>query len=171
MGNLYIRGYKMKKIPLTKGKFAFVDDEDFETLHQYNWCMQGDYAARWKSRRAGEQGGSQVFYMHRVIMGIGDRSGDKREVDHINGNKLDNRKDNLRICSHAQNAANKVQRNRFGYKGVVKFNGKKYQSMIWDGKKNLHIGLFETIEAAARAYDKAAKELQGEFASLNFPEK
>ena len=161
----------MKKIPLTKGKFALVDDEDFEKLSKFNWCYQGEYAARWKSKKNGEQkdGTSNIYYMHRVILGLSDRKESGLECDHINGNKLDNRRENLRTCTHAENMRNSKPKNRFGYKGVVKYSSGKYQSMIWNGKKNLHLGMFVTVEEAAKAYDKAAKRIHGAFASLNFP--
>ena len=157
----------MKNIELTKGKFAIVDDEDYERLSKYNWCIQGQYAARAKSKKLGEFGGRLTIFMHRFIMGLGDKSND-RVVDHINGNPLDNRKENLRICTNRENLRNSKVHNRFGYKGVVSYRGGKYQAMIWDGKRNLHIGMFKELEEAARAYDRKAKEMLGQFARLNF---
>ena len=157
-----------KKIELTKGMFALVDDEDYDELSKHNWCMQGDYAARWKGKRKGETGGKLMFYMHRVIMGLSDKS--DIVVDHINRNKLDNRKENLRVCTSSDNSKNKKPYNRFGYKGIVKFSSGKYQAMIWDGKKNIHLGNFPNLQEAAREYDKAAKKYHGEFAYLNFPD-
>ncbi len=95
-----------------------------------------------------------------------------REIDHINGDKLDNRKVNLRICTSSQNAMNrKSLGNRFGYKGIVNYRNGKYQAMIWDGKHNLNLGMFTTKEDAAKAYDNAAVEIHGIYARLNFPEK
>ena len=103
-------------------------------------------------------------------MGLWDRDDGSLVVDHINGDPLDNRKSNLRICTQHNNLFNQKRGNKFGYKGVVKFFSGKYQAMIWDGKKNNHLGMFESKEDAARAYDKAAKELHGEYAYLNFPD-
>jgi len=158
----------MKLIPLTHGKFAQVDDDDYEWLSQFNWCVQGNYAARAKSKKRGEKGAFFVF-MHRAVMGLGDKRGIDRIVDHINRNSLDNRKENLRICTQSENLVNSRINNKFGYKGVVKFACGKYQAMIWNGKKNLHLGNYSELEDAARAYDAAAKMMHGEFASLNFP--
>ena len=98
-------------------------------------------------------------------------------VDHINGDALDNRKENLRVCSYSQNSCNKKIRSdsRSGYKGVVKV-GKKWQAYIGDPdtpatrKRRLYLGTYTTAEDAARAYDNRAKELYGDYALLNFPE-
>ena len=95
----------------------------------------------------------------------------KIEVDHINQNKLDNRKSNLRLCSHSQNGINKYKQsnNSSGFKGVC-FNKRrqKFMAFINKDKKRTYIGYFETAEEAGKAYDKKAKELFGEFACLNF---
>ncbi len=159
----------MKQIQLTKGMVALVDDEDYDELNKHNWCLQGQYAARAKGKKKGEIGGRLTITMHRVIMGLWDKDQDK-EVDHINGDKLDNRKENLRICTHSENMRNKKKRNRFGYKGIVKFACNKYETMIWNGKTNIHIGNFPTKEEAAKAYDEAAKKIHGIYAWLNFPD-
>ena len=94
-------------------------------------------------------------------------------VDHINGNPLDNRKSNLRICTNAENQRNKgvYKNNKSGYKGVHWFKrDKKWQAQIKHNNKSIHIGLYEDKEEAARAYDKKAKELHGNFKNLNFPD-
>lgn len=160
-----------KQIKLTQGRFALVDDCDYETLNKYNWSVSNGYATRAKSKKKGEEGGTYVIFMHRAILGLGDKREYKTEVDHINRNKLDNRRSNLRVCTHKQNSVNQRKGNRFGYKGIVKFAFNKYHAMIWDGKKNIHLGSFSTKEEAARAYDAAAKRLHGEYAFLNFPDK
>jgi len=96
-------------------------------------------------------------------------------VDHINGNPLDNRKSNLRICTRSENMRNRgaQKNNTSGYKGVSWHKHKKK----WGCKinkhngKQIHVGYYKDKEEAARAYDKKAKEFHGEFAKLNFPEK
>lgn len=91
-------------------------------------------------------------------------------VDHINRDKLDNRIANLRVATYAQNMRNAKKRsdNSSGYKGVRNQN-QKFTATIWKDGSPIHIGVFETKEQAARAYDDAAKVHHGEFASLNFP--
>ena len=94
-------------------------------------------------------------------------------VDHINGNPLDNRKSNLRICTNAENQRNRGvnKNNTSGYKGVcwAKQN-KKWKARIKHNGKLIHLGYYKDKEEAARAYDKKAKELHGEYAYLNFPD-
>ena len=104
-------------------------------------------------------------------------------VDHINHDGLDNRRENLRICTYSQNSQNKRRRvnSRSGYKGVYQIPEKykvrkRFQAYIGDpntpatNKRNIRLGTYLTAEEAARVYDKKAKELFGEFAELNFPE-
>jgi len=96
------------------------------------------------------------------------------QVDHINGNPLDNRRENLRICTRAQNTCNRkaVVNSKSGYKGVTKKNSsRKWIPEIRKDGKKLYLGSYNTPEEAAKAYDKAAKEIFGEFAKLNFPDK
>lgn len=156
----------MKEIQLTQGKVAWIDDEDFYLVSETGWTAicKGHkrtlwYAVTWNNGRA--------FEMHRLIMGFPEG----REVDHRNGNGLDNRRENLRIATTAQNQAN--QRKSCGvsrFKGVdLNRKAHTWRARIMQGQKSLHLGMFKTEEAAARAYDRAATELWGEFAWLNFP--
>jgi len=108
--------------------------------------------------------------MHRVIMKL--NFGDKRQVDHINGNGIDNRRNNLRICTQSQN--NQNQRTQIclkssKYKGVLWHKCcKRWMAQIKLNKKNKYIGLFKNEIDAAHAYDREAKELFGEYAKTNF---
>ena len=100
---------------------------------------------------------------------------DRMVIDHVNGDTLDNRKSNLRVCTRADNKRSrpKQSNNTLGYKGVFKTkNGHlRFGARIGNGRsKHQYLGSFNTIEEAARAYDQAAKEKHGEFAVLNFPE-
>ena len=109
--------------------------------------------------------------VHRVIMD----APKGMDVDHINGDPLDNRKENLRLCTRRENCRNKKVRadSKSGFKGVYVRPNDRYQAYIGDpAKKSRHInlGTYGTPEEAARAYDKKAIELHGEYAVLNFPE-
>jgi len=155
-----------KLIPLTQGKFAIVDAEDYDWLSQYKWCAAKDrytfYAHRGSS-------GTTVT-MHRVIM----RAPKGVMCDHINHNGLDNRKSNLRLCTNAQNQYNKSPKKGCAsrYKGVVwRRDCKKWRARIGFKRKRIHLGDFDDQMDAAMAYDDKAVELFGEFAYLNFPER
>lgn len=160
----------MKKIPLTQGKQAIVDDEDYGRLKQYKWhCLKQPvnfYAVRSKKK-----GRNQTqLRMHRLIMGapVG------MDVDHRNHDGLDNRKCNLRLCTRQQNHRNRRKRKKCSsiYKGVCWDKVcNKWKSYIMKSYKSHHIGYFGAEFDAAKSYDAKAKELFGEFAKLNFPEK
>lgn len=156
----------MKKIPLTRGKFALVDDEDFEALNEYKWqlttTMWGSYATR--KIKIGEK--KITKGMHRLLL----NPKDDELVDHINGNGLDNRRCNIRTCSHAQNTRNKSipKNNTSGYKGVHwSKKNKNWISQIVINSKAYHVGSFSEIKIAAIAYNMAAIKCYGEFALLN----
>lgn len=156
-----------REIPLTRGMVALVDDEDYGWLSQWKWYYSGrGYVCR-NVRRDGK---NVLLPMHRVIMGepVG------LEVDHKNHNKLDCRRANLRIATHAQNQQNgKKQKTNTSsrYKGVSRHR----RTTRWVGGigyrgRWTYLGVFLTEEDAARAYDAKACEYFGEFACLNFPE-
>lgn len=144
-----------KLIPLTKGEFAKVDNEDFDNVKDINWHFTYYGYAK-----------TSAFYMHRLILDCNQSD----YVDHINHDKLDNRKSNLRICSKHQNNMNtKSKKGTSIYKGVswAKDRNKWKSTIVMNGKQTL-IGSFENELEAAKAYDVKAKELFGEFAHLNF---
>ena len=154
-----------KMIPLTQGKVALVDDEDYKRISRRKWNAS-KHRNTWYARC------SEVFpalKMHREIM----HAPEGVQVDHVNGNGLDNRKKNLRLCTHAQNLRNsqKYKNNSSGYKGVH-WNKKRgvYQAYIMADRRHLYLGAFHTAELAARAYDRAARQYHGDYARLNFPE-
>ena len=159
----------MKLIPLSKGLFAKVDDEDFEYLNSFKWYAQAGgkrfYAAT--SYYDIKTQISYVYYMHRIIM----KPLKNLTVDHINHDPLDNQKSNLRVCTGKQNLWNKDTslntKKSSKYKGVhARRNG--FQATIRKGGKCYFLGDFKEEDEAAKAYDEKAKELFGEFASLNF---
>ena len=159
---------KMKYIPLTQGKFACVDDADYEWLNQYKWHAQKDgntwYAVRHITKPDGKR---QAVMMHRFILGLKP----SELTDHRNHNGLHNWQDNLRICNHSQNKQNSnPQKNGSSkYKGVYwKKSIHKWGTQIMKKGKNYHLGYFTSEIEAAKAYDIAAVKYFGEFASINF---
>jgi len=155
-----------RRIPLNHGKFARVDKEDFDYLNQWKWYAKKKGRTYYAVRGVKEDGKIKIIYMHRLIM----NPPDGKQVDHINGNGLDNRKLNLRNCLDFQNCQNaKVQRkSNSGYKGVSWDKSKKrYRARIKAGDKHLILGYFIDKHLAAEAYNQAAIKYFGEFARLN----
>lgn len=151
----------MKEIKLTRGKVALVDDDDFEWLNQWKWYANNNYATRniYGSKKT-------TITMHRLIMKT---VGSKICVDHIDGNRLNNQRQNLRLATKSQNAANK-----FATKGTSKYLGVWWnkQGNGWQAevKKNyikFYVGIYKDEKEAALAYNAAAIEKHGEFARLN----
>jgi len=161
----------MKQIKLTQGQYALVDDADYEELSKYKWCalyskdMSSFYAGRESRKKEGE---ICTIRMHRQILGLKLR--DKRQIDHINHNILDNRRFNIRICTPRQNSMNRKpdQNTSSKYKGVSWEDSRnKWQAHITIKGKKKHLGYFQTEELAALAYNEAAKKYFKEFAYLN----
>jgi hypothetical protein len=149
----------MKVIQLTRGKVAVVDDEDFTELAQYRWyCTSRGYAVRVMPGTRG----SKKIYMHKAICASA------AQVDHINGDQLDNRRCNLRPATMQQNLHNrgKFRNNTSGFKGVHVQRGKYVARIAKDGKR-VYLGHFDTAEAAHTAYCAAATEQHGDFARFN----
>ena len=153
----------MKKIQLHgkygTGKFALVDDGDYELVNKYRWRINAYGYAETKVK-------TKSIYIHRIIMDA--KKG--MEVDHIHHDKLDNQKSNLRICTRQQNAHNqKPQQNGSSqYKGVCFHkSAQKWQAIIRFNGSKQYIGCYPTEAEAAHAYNIKATELFGEFAFLN----
>ena len=148
--------------------YTFVDIETFMNVKDYKWWLSSDGYAVTNVRK--EDGSRTKVRIHRMAMGLS--FGDKVDVDHIDGNKLNNHRRNLRICDTSENCQNqKLQKNNTsGYKGVY-FDKKanKWKSQIKHHGRNIHIGYYFTPEEAAQAYDVKARELHGEFGTYNFP--
>lgn len=151
-----------REIPLSRGKVAIVDADDYEWLAQWKWCVSSwGYAIR------STGGKPSQIRMHRQIM---DAPPDI-QVDHINGNRLDNRRSNLRLATSSQQKMNRRPTAASGYKGVRWHKqGKKWHARIKVDGKEVSLGLFDTAEDAARARDKASIVHHGPYARLNFPD-
>ena len=157
----------MAEILLLHGKVALIDDEDFDWLDQWKWrAYKGRhtyYAERHALAHQGERG--PHIKMHRVLLGVTES---RMQVDHRNGDGLDNRRSNLRIATHAQNQWNcgKTRLNTSGFKGVSfdKVN-EKWVARLAVGGRYLNLGRFPTPEEASEAYQEAALRHRGEFAT------
>lgn len=165
----------MKQIPLSRGLFAIVDDADYEWLMQWKWFASETrgkgtgffYAAR-QTPHPTKKGKQAMVYMHRAIL----NSPKGMVTDHINHNTLDNRRENLRVCTNAENLRNRVkspQCKLSQYKGAVPVKG-GWDAVISVGGRPKYIGTYETEREAALAYDRAAEQRYGEYAQLNFPD-
>lgn len=160
----------MMKISLSKGQVAIVDDAEFEKVSAFDWCAKyvpctkSFYAVRNESIVIGGVKKRRTMSLHRFIMGL--KYGDKRQVDHQNHDTLDNRRANLRVCTHVENARNvrMHSNNSSGYRGVTwNRDRKKWLAQAQLNSKQRYLGLFDTKEKASRAYEEFTDKHHGEF--------
>jgi len=158
----------MKKIDISTKKypntFAKVDDEDFEILNTHKWYYSSARGKMYTSRNIRINGKRKRLYMHTAILG----KVASKEIDHRNGDTLDNQRCNLRHCTHAENSQNrKINANSTsGFKGVSwDNNNKKWKSRITHNGKLIHLGLFPCLTKAVKCYTEAAKKYHGNFSS------
>lgn len=152
----------MKVIKLTQGRFTLVDDQDHETFGKVKWCVSNGYVAR----GVGGRKNRKTLLLHKEIM----KTPKGMDTDHINGDKLDNRRENLRIATRSQNMANLANpiNNKSGYKGVIWYKrDKNWRAFIKVDYKQIHLGYFDDKTEAAKAYNLAALEKYGKYAFLN----
>ncbi len=167
-------GYAFCRIPLTRGKYAIVDPDDYRRLSKHKWYAAGSPGNCYYAVRAviTKNGKKRRLHMHREVI----KAPDNLLVDHINRNSLDNRKANLRPATPSQNGRNRAKyingTYSSKYKGVTLHRGKKkpWGAHIQVNHKLISLGSFDDEIRAAKAYDRAARRYHGEFAVLNFPE-
>lgn len=155
--------------------FAMVDDEDFDSLSKYKWRAKENcrtfYADRptKPSKKQGKVRKQSKVQMHRSILS----APRGMEVDHIDGDGLNNQKSNLRLCTKSQNQHNRrPQCNKSGFKGVVWHKrNKRWQSQLMLEGRYVYLGTYFCLIKAAKAYDEGANKHFGKFARLNFPDK
>jgi hypothetical protein len=164
----------MNQIMLSNGAITLVDDIDFPNLSKFKWHASLKHSGFYARRNNPTGSGPSMLLMHREIMG-----NPGCLVDHRNGNTLDNRRENLRLASFAQNSANRhVFENTSGFKGVsfqpyTQKTGKRakrskpWRASICSDKRHICIGYYSSAEEAAAAYDIAAAKYHGEFARTN----
>ena len=144
----------MKEIKLTQGYVAIVDDEDYEYLNRFEWCIQKNRNTFYAIRRGNKHEISSCMRMHRVIM----NPPKNMQVDHINHNGLDNRKENLRIVTHRENHCNRIHQNRNGLPGAFNIKG-YYFSQIKVNGKTIFLGKFKTALEAHNKYMEIVNSL------------
>ena len=159
-------------IPLHSRKYpglhTIIDEEDFDLVNQHRWHVSHNaggciYAYAQTSRRSGRK----IIYLHRLIA----HPSDDQHVDHANGDGLDNRRSNLRVCQPQQNARNRtrLRSNSTGYVGVEVTREGRFRASVYIGRRKIGVGTFKTAPEAALARDDAARREFGEFARFNFP--
>ena len=177
---VFSRTKAMKKIPLTQGKFAIVDDEDYNLVSKYPWSLDSPKHAHTSyaicTMYTGRINNKSIMCrmkLHQLIM----RPPKDIHIDHINRNGLDCRRSNMRYCTHSENCMNrrphytdsrtKTKRPTSSYKGVSKLKSGRWQARIYFENKIYSLGAFENEKEAALAYNKKAIEIYGKYAYLN----
>ena len=156
----------MVEIPLTKGKIALIDDEDYEKVNKHRWhyFIKDNRTTGYAYTNITINGKHFCMGMHRFILNLSDCL----HIDHVNSNGLDNRKENLRVCSRSQNRANSIlnKNNSSGFRGVYISLG-KWVASIRVNNKSIYLGTYQDKINAAIAYNNAAMKHFREFAKIN----
>jgi hypothetical protein len=166
-------GYTYRRIAMTEGKFTLVDEADYYRLNNFGWCAKTCFGHTYAIRFVDTpKRGSVMISMHREIR----KAPAGLLVDHKNRNTLDNRRENLRLATYAQNSCNcnsSIDKTKTSSRFIgVHFRKKsgKWCATIRINREKTWLGSYDNEIDAARAYDEAARKQFGEFARLNFPE-
>lgn len=166
-----------KPINLSSEQLAWVSPEDYDLLSLHEWKIgpngRKDRNLKFYVYRYDCRGGGQTkIYLHREVLGL--MPGDGKKVDHIDGDTLNNTRENLRVTTSAGNSANRCKQKTYGssptssrYKGVTRLKKDRWQVCICAEGKRYFLGCFTDEKLAALAYDNAAQQHHGEFARLN----
>jgi len=158
------------RIPLGYNRFVLIDAADAVVAVQWRWqALEVQPGRFYASGQRTIDGKREEVYLHRLLM----NPPDGMVVDHRNGDGLDCRRENMRVCTQQQNTHNRSKKraSKNPYLGVYKLKvGLQWHARIRHNKTSIYLGYFPTPEEAARAYDRKALELRGEYARLNFPD-
>lgn len=157
-----------RTIPATQGRHFICDEVDYEKLSAFTWHTRGPRSHQRAARVVRESGRQIVIFAHHDVIGKPPKG---MVVDHINSDPLDNRRENLRFCTQADNVCNKraqVKESGAG-KGVTRA-GCRWMAQIHRARKRYYLGIYDTMREAELAYDAAALYVHGEFARLNHPD-
>src|ERR1044071_8925100 len=156
----------MKLIPLSKGKFAKVDDHWFKYLNQWKWHFDGAYARRNVYHYENGKKIQEHIFIHRIVV----KTPPGMFTDHIDGDTLNDQESNLRICTNRQNAANMKKRANLSsrYKGVTKRGENSFRVTVWKDNQKIYDAHFPNERWAAMSYNLNAAALFGSYARLNF---
>lgn len=155
----------MKKIKLTQGKYTIVDNIDFEWVNSFKWYAKKQGEKSKVARNITNKKGTQdTVLLHRIIM----KCPKGMEVDHIDGDPLNNQRKNLRLCTKKQNRQNKgfSKNNQSGYKGVT-LHRNVYEVYVRKNNRHTFVGSHKNKHEAAKIYNKEAKKVFGKFSKLN----
>lgn len=164
--NQYIVEGNICKVSLQNGQYFIIDKYNISKIKNYYWYISSNGYVLSVSSRPEKYKNGKVIGLHRYLKGLSDKN---IVIDHINGDKLNNLESNLRIATYQLNNANSIisKNNTSGYKGVRKTKNNKYWAYIKYNYKQIFLGSYNTKIEAAKAYNKKALELWGEFARLN----